>query len=509
MADYILSCDIGTSSCKTVLFDSNLKTIASASAAYPTDYPADGWAEQNADDWWQAVISTTREILQASAVNPVDIVGIGVDAMSSMSLPVSKTGQPLRKGPLWSDRRAAKEAEELKTLTGDAALAITMNRFDAASFAAKIAWFKRWEPDTYQQAAFFLHCNGYIVFRLTGSLTTDVSQCGLSNLCNTSTSSWSDEICRAAGIDRAKLPDLYECSQVVGKVTEEAARITGLAAGTPVVAGAMDNTAAVLGLGLNRHGQAYISAGTATNTGVCISSPANVDNALLLYRSAMPGLWLVNGGVDFGGAGMRWLQNITGLPYQEIDRIAAESRPFEPNPLFLPYMTQQRAPLWDQTSRGAFLGIDPNTGHRQLIRSVMESIAFGIRWIFEMIEEKGFTLSDIRMTGGCANSPPWLDIFANIIGLPVLVPGEQDASTLGTAVLVGVGTGLFSSFDEALTHITIREQHFPSENPRLSSYYDEVFALYKRFYQRSREDLENLAEIRRTYGETDESSRSV
>lgn len=509
MADYLLSFDIGTSSCKTVLFDSSLSIIASASAEYETYYLNNGWQEQDADDWWQAMITTTREILDKTNINPSAIAGVGIDSMSSMALAVDAQGRPLRKGPIWSDRRAEKEAVYLSGIAGEAVRIINQNRFDAASFASKILWYKNNEPDTYDKAKYFFHCNGYLVYKLTGIAATDVSECGLSNLCNTKNSTWADELFIPAGIAPEKLPEIIECSQIAGTITASAAMETGLAAGTPVIAGAMDNTAAVLGLGLSRTGEAYISAGTATNTGICIDSPVNVDNSLLLYRSAIPGLWLINGGVDFGGAGMRWLKNITGLSYPEIDDLASKSSPFDHNPIFLPYLTGQRAPLWNNDTRGMFFGINPDTSSKQMIRSVMESVAFGIRWVFEMINQKGFRISDIRMTGGCANSPPWLDIFAEILGHPVLIPGEQDASTLGTAILTGVGTGIFSSFEDALKLLTIREAHSPSNNSVIEEYYNQIFALYKNLYSKSQKEMTVLAKIRENYGDQYESSSII
>jgi xylulokinase len=500
MADYLLSFDVGTSSCKTVLFDKSLTITASAIAEYKTHYLNNGWHEQDADDWWQAMITTTREILDKTNIKPSEIAGVGIDSMSSMALPVNKQGQPIRKGPIWSDRRAEKEAAFLSEIAGEAVETINQNRFDAASFASKISWYKNNDPETYNQAEYFFHCNGYLVFKLTGKATTDVSECGLSNLCNTKTSTWSEELFKPAGISPDKLPEIIECSQIAGTITASAAKEINLAEGTPVIAGAMDNTAAVLGLGLSKNGEAYISAGTATNTGISIDSPANVDNSLLLYRSAIPGLWLINGGVDFGGAGMRWLKNITSLSYLEIDALAAESSIFDHNPIFLPYLTGQRAPLWNTNTRGIFFGINPDTSSKQMIRSVMESIAFGIRWVFEMIQQKGFSISDIRMTGGCANSPPWLNIFAEILGRPVLVPGEQDASTLGTAILTGVGTGIFSSFDEALKLLTVRETHLPTHDSTTESYYKEIFELYKTLYTNSRDEMKILTNIREKFG---------
>jgi len=497
MAKYILSVDLGTTSTKTVLFNEQLKVTASAKAEYPTEYPRHGWAEQDADSWWQALVSTTREILRTSGVDPRDIAGIGIDSMSSMALPLDSRGIPLRKGLLWLDRRAEKESAWIRDTYGEMQVRINSNDSDPSNFAPKILWMKNHEPEIYEKADVFLHCNGYLVFRLTGEYSMDVSEGGLSQLCDIRTGKWSDELIEAAGIDRSKLPEVFQCTDIVGAVTAEAAAATGLAAGTPVVAGAMDNVSACLGLGLHSHGQAYISAGTATNAGACVAA-APEDPTMLNYHHAVPGLYLINGGVDFGGAGLRWFKAlIEEENFAEIDRLAEESGYRDEPLLFLPYMVGQRAPLWNTHSRGVAMGMSPDTSRKAMIRMVMEGNALGIRNVFSLIEERGYGIDEIVMTGGCANSTVWTQIFSDILEKDISLPGEMDVAPLGTAIMTAVGVGLFSDFDSALAIQTVRASHAPDRGK--SEYYSDLFRIFARLYTAVGPVYEELGALRNKY----------
>ncbi len=497
MGKYILSVDLGTTSTKTVLFDDKLKVLASARHEYPTSYPRPGWAEQDAESWWDALVATVGEVLRGSGVNPGDIAGIGVDSMSSMALPLDGEGKPLRKGLLWLDRRAREESDWIQDTFGEELVSISSNHSDPSNFAPKILWMRKNEPEVYEKARTFLHCNGYLVYRLTGKYSMDISEAGMSQLCDIRTGQWSDRLIGLCGIDREKLPPVYASTDVVGGLTGEAARATGLAEGTPVIAGAMDNVSATLGLGLRRDGQAYISAGTATNAGACTAS-VPTDPSMLNYHHGVPGLYLVNGGVDYGGAGLRWFKSlIEEERFDVIDRLAEEAGYRDDVLLYLPYMVGQRAPLWDPHSRAVAFGMNPDTSRKAMIRMIMEGIALGVRNVFRLMEEKGAEIDDIVMTGGCANSPVWTQIFSDILGKNIILPGEMDVAPLGTAIMTAVGVGLFADFNEALKVQTVRAEHEPDREKE--AYYGDLFKAFTDLYKAVGPIYEQLDRIRETY----------
>ncbi len=497
MTKYILSIDLGTTSTKTVLFDDRLRVISSARTEYQTFYPQSGWAEQNAEDWWLALVTTCREVLEKSGINPSNIVGVGVDSMSSMALPVDQQGNPLHNGLIWLDRRAWKESDWIKDIYGELQISINSNRSDPSNFAPKILWIKNNLPDVYVKTYKFLHCNGYLVQKLTGNMTMDISEAGLSQLCDIRTGQWSDELIALSGIDRLKLPEIYSCTEIVGNILAEAAHATGLKEGTPVIAGAMDNVSATLGLGLRHDGQAYISAGTATNAGACVAE-VPTDPSMLNYHHGVSGLYLVNGGVDYGGAGLRWFKSLIEEDrFYEIDRLAQESGYRDEVLLYLPYMVGQRAPLWSPHSRAVAFGMNPDTSRKAMIRMIMEGIAMGVKNVFRLMEKKNYTSNEIVMTGGCANSHIWTQIFSDILNKPIILPGEMDVAPLGTAILTAVGVGLFPDFDSALAVQTVRDTYYPDNEK--SSYYDDLFSAFINLYEISQPVYEQLDMIRKKY----------
>jgi sugar (pentulose or hexulose) kinase len=437
-----------------------------------------------------------REVIAAAGVRPADIAVAGIDAMSSMALPVDASGAALRPGPLWYDRRAAVEAAWVRDRLGEALGRIAGNRSDASNFAPKLLWVKSREPEVYRRAAFFLHAEGFLVMRLTGEATMSVSNCGLSQLCDLSAGAWSQELVRGCGIEPSKLPPILRCTDVAGRVTAEAAAASGLARGTPVIAGAMDNVAAVLGTGLARAGAAGVSAGTATNTNACVESP-RAGSGLHCYAHALPGLWIAAGGVDYGGAGLKWFRDLLGHgDFASLDAEVA-GLPAGGDPLlFLPYMVGQRAPLWNEAARGALIGLEPGTARAAVARAIMEGNALGTRRVLELVEEGGAPVASLRLTGGCSRSPVWAAIFADVTGKTVEIPGELDAAPLGTALMAASAAGMVSDLAAAAERaaaVTARFEPRPDRVP----WYDSLYGAFRGAYDSLADTYRLLEALRR------------
>ena len=499
MKKYILAVDVGTSSTKAALYDTELNLIDGEKREYRTSYPGRDRAEHRAEDWWEALAAACRILLERSGIEPQDIAAIGIDAMSTTLVAVDREGRPLRPAMIWLDRRGDRQCARLQEKAGDKLITLGGNRADPSFFAAKAMWIRDEEPEIYDKTYSFLHGNGYLVHRLTGVFSMDITQCGLSNLCDTADGTWSDELLKAAGLDREKFPPVYECSDIVGRLTEKAAEETGLVPGIPVVAGSMDNPAAVLGLGVIGVGETYISAGTATNVGTSIDRPMKRGD-LLLYHHGIKGRWLINGGVDFGGSGLRWFRDILEVPYDELDRLALETEGRSVPLLFLPYMIGQRAPLWNNDTRGCFFGLSPEMGRADIVRSIMESTAFGCRRIFGMIEEETEEpIAAVSLTGGCARNDQWNQFFADITGKEIFPTGLEDAAPLGTAIIAGLGAGLFSSPEEALALRPRGNSFLPNENRK--EYYKEMFRVFAGLYDSL---VSTYGELSRIAGKYDE-----
>jgi xylulokinase len=497
MSDFILAIDLGTTSCKSALFDAELREIGSFSCGYPTLFPHEGWAEQPAPQWWEAVVKSVANLLESTRVAPSRIACIGIDSMGSVVLPVDGAGIPLRNGLIWMDRRSERQCAWIGREMESLLWSVNGNRNDPSNIAPKILWIQENEPEIYKRTQMFLHANGYLVHRLTGVLSIDVSEGGLTQLFNTRESRWSDELITACGIDRKKLPEVFQCHEIVGRVTAEAARETGLISGIPVVAGSMDCVASALGSGVCEEGDIYTSAGTVTATGVCLNEALSHPQ-LHIYSHIIPHRYLTVAGVDFGGAGLKWFKElIDEKDFREFDRLSSAARVPRQPLIFIPYMVGQRAPIWDSTTRGAIVGLHPSTSKEELIRMFMEGNALGTRNILSLVENLGVRLSGMRLTGGCSRSEPWSQIFSDVTGKEI--PGNMDVTVLGSAMTAATGVGMFSGFSDAIARLSTDRIYKP--NAHMHSYYTELFPVYMNFFSHLRETYLGLDSIRKKFSE--------
>jgi len=499
MAEYILSVDLGTTSCKTVLFDTDFNVVATSQKAYDTEYPHAGWAEQPAYQWWRALKDNTAEILEKSSVDPAKIIAVGIDAFSTTVLPVDREGDPLRPGLIWMDRRSSKQAAWITENLKDETWEISGNISDAGNIAPKIMWIKENEPEVYEKTHMFLHANGYLVYRLTGEYSMDISETGLSQMCNTKTGEYSDVLLDGCGIDRAKLPPIFKCTDVVGQVTAEAAAKTGLLEGTPVIAGSMDNVAAGLGAGVATGGEVFISGGTVTTNNVCLSEPKYNKN-LHIYPHIVPGTWITAGGVDFGGAGLKWFNEaiMEEDGYDEILKLSSTSVCAKSSVIFLPYMVGQRCPVWNDNTTGVLIGLKPTTNRQDLVRAFMEGTTYGSRHVLSIVEEEGVEINTVKITGGSANSVKWVQIFSDVIGKTIEIPGAVDLPPLGIAIAAAYGVGAIKSFEEGIEKIAVRESFTPDADNH--KYYTEMYGVFRSLYENIKGEYDKLAEIHHKFG---------
>lgn len=498
MSDYLLGIDLGTSSCKTALLTIEGKVFCSSIMEYPTHFPKKDWAEQQSDKWWYALVNTVKKILDDTGINPSKIIGVGIDSQGSVVLPVDKRGETLRPGLIWMDRRSEKQCKWIDENLKETLWKINGNHNDPSNIAPKILWIKDNEPDVYKNTYKFLHANGYLVFKLTSKFSMDISEGGLTQLFDTKNGCWSEELINGCEIDDSKLPDIYKCFEVVGSVTREAANITGLKEGTPVVAGSMDMVASALGTGVYLQGQAYVAAGTVVAAGVCLQKP-KFNSALHIYHHIIPDMWLTAAGVDFGGGGLRWFNDLIkeNNDYSEINKLVHMEQQINNLLVFLPYMVGQRAPLWNSNTRGVIFGLNPYTKKEELIRMFMEGSAFGLRYILDIIEQTGLNIEDIRMTGGCTRIKIWPQIFANIIKKNIAIYNDIDVALLGSAITAGYGVGVYRNFNYILSNFPIKKMYYPELDK--NKLYESLYNIYHRLYDHIKEEFDLLAEVQEKY----------
>lgn len=490
----LLGIDIGTSACKLVVFLEDGQEIASRSVAYETHYPLPGYVEQNPDDWWDAVCRGTQEMLAEGNFSAAEIAGIGIDGQGWSAIAMDGEGNVLAPDPIWLDTRAEPICEELNTRIGaDEIFALSGNPLKSQYVTAKILWLGRHLPQAYAKTKWIMQSNGFIAYRLTGSVSMDISQGYGLHCFDMKRGRMDSDMCRALGLESSMIPDIFPCHAVVGRVNEAAARMTGLLAGTPVVAGGLDAACSTLGAGVIRAGQTQEQGGQAGGMSICIDQYC-ADSRLILGYHVVPDRWLLQGGTTGGGGAMRWFEREFadferrmarekgGSSFALLDALAEQVAAGSDGVVFLPYLAGERSPIWDSEAKGVFYGLDYSKTRAHMVRALMEGVAYSLRHNLEIAESVGAGVDSLRGTGGSANSRLWTQIKADITGKDIEVPGSDLATPLGAAILAGVGTGVYKTFEEA-TEKTVCIKRTQRHSAKACAAYDTGYHIYRQLYE--------------------------
>lgn len=497
--DYLLGIDIGTSACKVAIFDRNGQVMASVSGDYPVYYPHEGWAQQKPDEWWSAVCGAIKECLEKNSISSEQIAGVGIDGQSWSAIAIDKEGHVLTDTPIWMDTRAQEICDRLNHEIGSGKIfEVAGNSLQPSYTTAKILWYKENLPEVYGKIYKILQSNSFIAYRLTGAITQDLSQGYGLHCFNMRTGTWDEEMCEKLGIPIEFLPEIVPCDKVVGTVTETAARESGLAVGTPVVAGGLDAACGTLGAGVIHPGETQEQGGQAGGMSICMDT-YKADPSLILGYHVVPGQWLLQGGTTGGGGVMRWFEREfadyersqkteTGKSsLDQLNEIAQEIPAGSEGVVFLPYMSGERSPIWNPYAKGVFYGLDFAKKKGHMVRACMEGVAFSLRHNLEVAEAAGAMAEVLRAMGGSANSLLWTQIKADVTGKTVVVPASDTATTLGAAILAGVGVGLYKDYEEAVS-MTVKETRRHEPDPLNKEVYDKAYRTYRELY----ESLKNM-----------------
>ena len=493
-AEYILAVDIGTSSCKSTVFDRSGKAIVSSSCDYPVYYPAPGYAEQKPDDWWNGFCKVMGKML--AIVKPSEIAAVGIAGQGWSAIAVDKSGEVLFNNPIWMDSRAEDDCtkitcqvppEEIFNLCG--------NQVAPMYTTPKILWFERQYPDVFKRMYKVLQSNSYFVYKLTGQFTQDTSQGYGLHFFDMMSCKWDCDMALAMGINPNIMPDLYSPSQVVGTITWAAAKATGLLEGTPVVAGGLDAACSTLGAGVVEPGQTQAQGGTAGGMSLCLDKYI-AHPKLIMGRHVVENRWLLQGGTVGGGGTLRWLkENILGIGYEEMSSLAAASPVGSGGLIFLPYMSGERSPIWDKNAQGVYFGLDYSKDKKDITRAIMEGVAFSLLHNVEAALEADGEISSFNLVGGVANSPIWLQILADVTGKPINIPSSDTGTNLGAAILAGIGVGIYKNAQEAVQEtVNIQNTYFPNTNNHEA--YQKYYKIFRSLYETTKDNMREIAEMR-------------
>lgn len=495
MKDLLLGIDIGTSACKAALFSEDGKVIAQTSEAYPVYYPQPGWVEQDPREWWQAVCRAVRNLLEQSQIRPERIAGIGVDGQSWSAIPVDGEGNCLSNTPIWMDTRAREICEEVQERGLEPLIfSVSGNGFSPSYTTPKMMWLKENRPEIYEKTACVLQSNSFIVLKLTGVFSQDVSQGYGLHFFRQETRTCDSDLAAQLGLSASMVPEPVACHQIVGTVTWQAAKETGLISGIPVCAGGLDAACGSLGAGVLRPGQTQEQGGQAGGMSICEDVPKS-HKSLILSPHVIPGQWLLQGGTVGGGGILRWMKRelAPDLDFDEITSLADTVPAGSGGVLFLPYMAGERSPIWNPDARGVFYGLGYEKGLAHMLRAGLESVAFSLEHNLRCAGEAGVAVNELFAMGGAANSRMWTQMKADVTGRTICVPASDTATTLGAVILAGVGVGLYPDFETAVKKtVRIQRVHQPDwERHRVYEKQMERYLILSESMQRVYEKLEN------------------
>lgn len=495
---YFIGIDSSTTATKALLMDEAGAVIGVASAEYPFETPRPLWSQQDPDLWWQATQKSIRQVMATTGVNPADVKGVGLTGQMHGLVLLNVHGQVLRPAILWNDQRTQAQCDEIRARLGkEALIKITGNDALTGFTAPKILWVQEEEPEIYAQVAHILLPKDYVRYKLTGEFAIDKADGAGTILFDVTARDWSPEVLKALGIDPAWLPKTYEGTEVTGVISAEAAELTGLVAGTPVMGGGGDQAAGAVGTGAVTEGVVSLSLGTsgvvfaATDTAVI-----EPQGRLHAFCHAVPGKWHLMGVMLSAAGSLRWYRDTLapGADFGALTDNAETVAPGSDGLLFLPYLTGERTPHPDPLARGAFVGLTVRHTQPHLTRAVLEGVAFGLRDSFELMKGAGMSnITQVRVSGGGAKSPLWRQILADVFNAELVTVNTAEGAAYGAALLAATGAGVFSDVPSACEQtIRITGRTAPGQNCAI---YDKIYPLYRNLYPALRPTFNAVATL--------------
>ena len=496
----LLGIDIGTSSVKALLFDSDTASVvATASAEYPTHHPRPDRAEQHPDDWWRAAVSAVREAL--AAAGRADVAAIGLcGLMHGVSL-LAAGGTPVHPSIIWADQRSAAESGALIEAVGVDRFTRIAGTLPAAGFmASTLAWLRKYDPQSLERARHVVLPKDYVRLKLTGEIGTDVSDAAATGLFDIVNRTWSETLVDAVGAPPELFPTAYDSAAVTGALIPSAAAALGLRVGIPVVAGCADQPAQALGNGLIAPGKASVTIGSGGQVFTPIQPDSDgtlkTDPRLHVFNHAVPGMYYILGAILSAGLSLRWLRGVTGLEgraaYDLMSAEAARVAPGADGLIFLPYLSGERTPHMDPLARGGFIGLTHYHARGHLARAIMEGVAFAMRDALSISLELGGQVEMVIAVGGGAESDVWRQILADVFGVPLRKSLLSELTGVGAALLAGVGSGVYDSLDSACAQTARYGAPIEPDAERQATY-DALYAQYQALYPRLRDSFHWLS----------------
>ncbi|MDB5665416.1 FGGY-family carbohydrate kinase [Cypionkella sp.] len=486
---FYLTADGGTESLRARIYDLNGACLGQKAVPYETRFAAGARAEQNPEDWWQALITATAGAIAEAGIDAGQIEAMCFATTCCTVVALDEQGRALRPALMWMDVRANAEADAVLA-TGDAALAINgagQGPVSAEWMIPKALWLKRHEPATFDAAHTICEYQDFLILRLTGERCASLDNAGLRWHYSSRNGGWARGILAKLGLE-----DLIEKwparvvppGEVAGTLTPHAAHALGLSQSVKVVQGGADALIGMIGLGVAQPGQLALITGSSHLLFGVTEAPLHAPGVWGAYPDIVyPGRWIVEGGQTSTGSIINWLRRMTGgtLDLAEMNRLAEALEPGCEGLIVQDHFQGNRTPFTDPLSRGAIVGLTLAHEPQHIFRAIMEGIGFGTRAILDAFRAGGYASTEITVGGGATASRLWMQIHADTAGLPVRIPASADAPSTGSAVLAAHGAGRFASIDEGIAAL-VRPGSSIDPRPREAAMYEEIYHKYKALY---------------------------
>lgn len=506
--NYLLGMDCGTTNIKAIILGEDGTVVAEASRPSKFMNPGPNMQEQDANEWWSNTVDIFKSLTEQAGHDIVKkIRGISVSSHTVTMLPVDAEGNPLRNAMTYQDNRSAEELHYIVDTIGfDRFVKIVGGQPAVAFLPNKILWFKKHEPELFEKTACFLQASSFINYKLTGKMTMDIDQATRTQCLDISTMEWSKEIGDVIGVDLdEKLPKPRLVDEIIGFVTEEAAALTGLVEGVPVIAGCSDAMASMHATGMSRLGEAGESSGTTSLVFAGSDVKSAPDIPVVTKPCTIDGMpWIFDAPIQTSGAALKWfIEKMAGEEvayakehdlniYTYLNELALESKPGAGGLFFFPYLLGERAPLWNEYARGMFIGMGMDMKRSDLVRSVFEGTAYALRHVMETVKEAGASAEILRICGGGAKSKTWCQIKASMLNMPVYLLDEKSGDVpVGDALIVGHKVGVFPELTKAAEKI-IKVNEIVEPVEEWVEAYNKLYPYYVEMYKHLDGDLKAL-----------------
>jgi xylulokinase len=501
MATKLLGIDIGTGGTRAVLLDEAGRVLGAATSEHaPMRSPQIGWAEQDPNDWWRAACRAINDCLRKAESRANEITGIGLTGQMHGLVLLDATGNVLRPSIIWCDQRTEEQCRQITERVGAKRLIeLTANPALTNFTLPKIWWVQQHEPEIWSRVRTVLLPKDYVRYKLTGARATDVAEASGTLFFDVPNRRWSAPMLEVSGISESLLPTVHESQEICGYTSKEGAEATGLIAGTPVVAGAGDQAAGAVGMGIVRPGAVSATIGTSGVVFASTSDPVlDPRGRIHTFCHAVPGRWHVMGVTQAAGLSLRWFRdqfcvssNSGGDLYESLTVEASKTPPGADGLLWAPYLMGERTPHLDPHARGALVGITAQHTRGHVIRAILEGVAFSLRDTFEIFRELKIPVRSIRLGGGGARGALWRQIQADIYGMTVEIVEAEEGPAYGAALLAGIGIGVWPSVESACDQ-AVHVAHSISPDAIRAARMRRQYATYRKLYPALRDVFHEL-----------------